>query len=183
MRIQLAMVFAAMALTAQSAVAQRPRERERPREGEQRAQEQRRQHPAPPAPVRRRPTARPDIEHRRDGRNDDRPHVTGRRWYGHAPPNDVRFRVSRPFEHGRFRELGPRYRYHVVRFDRDRHVFWLPSGVYFEIAPWDYDLASDWCWDCADDDIVVYRDPDHFGWYLIYDSRNGVYLHAQYMGR
>jgi hypothetical protein len=71
----------------------------------------------------------------------------------------------------------------VVRFDRDRHYFWLPGGYYFEVAPGDYDLASDWCWDCPDDDFVVYRDPDHIGWYLVFDSRNGVYIHARFMGR
>jgi hypothetical protein len=178
MRIQLALVSAAIALTAQSAVAQRPRERDHDRQ----VQEQRRQHP-PPAPIRRRPTARPQIEHRPDGRPDERPHVAGRQWYGHATPSDERFRLARPYEFGRFRRVGPSYRYHIVRFDRDRHYFWLPGGDYFEIAPWDYDLASDWCWDCADDDFVVYRDPDHIGWYLVYDSRNGVYIHARFMGR
>ncbi len=180
MKIQLtSLAFAAMALTAQQAVAQRPRERER---DQRRTEEHQRQQHPPPAPVRRRHTARPDID-RRDGRPNERPHVIGRRWYGHAAPNDSRFRLAQPYEHGRFRRVGPSYRYYVVRFDRDRHLFWVPGGYSFEIAPWDYDLAADWCWDCPDSDLVVYRYPDHMGWYLIYDLRNGTYIHARFMGR
>ncbi|MEO8448431.1 MAG: hypothetical protein ABI647_01500 [Gemmatimonadota bacterium] len=176
MRVTLAVLLAALSVTAQSAAAQRPQEA---RKGRERARE----HAPPPAPARRpRPDVRPTGEHRPTGGNDDRPHVSRGRWYGHATPNDSRFRLARPFEHGRFVRLGPRYRYRVDRFDRALHRLWIPGGAYFEIASWDWDLISDW-WDCSRDDFVVYDDPDHIGWYLLYYLPTGAYVHVQYLGR
>jgi hypothetical protein len=69
----------------------------------------------------------------------------------------------------------------VERFDARFHRFWFPGGFGFEIAAWDWPLAADWCWNCGDD-FVVYDDPDHPGWYLLYNMDTGVYVHVQYIG-
>jgi hypothetical protein len=134
------------------------------------------------APPKRDYRAKPEVDHREGGRVNTTPHVSNDHWYGHDKPNDRRYVVDHPFEHGRFEHFGPSYRYHVERFDRDHHRFWFPGGFSFEVASWDWDVASDWCWDCDGDNFVVYDDPDHEGWYLIYNVHTGVYIHAQYMG-
>ena len=98
-----------------------------------------------------------------------------------TPANDARFHLDKPFEHGHFAHVGPNYRYRVSRFDAANREFWLPGGFFFQIADFDWALASDWCWDCGDD-FTVYEDPDHPGWYLVYNVQTGAYVHAQYMG-
>ena len=136
--------------------------------------------PAPPA--QRAPRAKPEPERKAGGRVNNTPHVSNDHWYGHDRPNDKRFHLDRPFEHGRFEHFGPSYRYNVVRIDPNLHRFWLPGGFFFDIAAWDWDLAADWCWTCNADDFVIYEDPDHPGWYLLYNLQTGAYVHVLYMG-
>ena len=94
--------------------------------------------------------------------------------------DDGRYRLARPFEHGRFRFLGPRYRYPVVRIEIGARRVWLGSGFSFEIAAWDWPYAEPWCWQC--DQFAIYVDPYHPGWYLLWDLRLGRYVHVRYLG-
>jgi hypothetical protein len=177
--------FTALAFVAATpAFAQRPAERPAERAPQQREPNAPRanQGRVPSAPEHRAPRAAPEPERRDGGRINNVPHVNHDKWYGHDRPDDKRFHQDHPFEHGRFERLGPSNRYRIERFDRDHRRFWLPGGFYFQIAPWDWDLAADWCWDCGDDDYVVYDDPDHEGWYLLYNVHTGHYIHVQYMG-
>jgi len=135
----------------------------------------------PEAPPQRAPRAKPEVERKPTGHINSTPHVNNNTWYGHAKPNDARFHLDRPWEHGRFEHIGPSYRYNVVRIDPNLHRFWLPNGYYFDIAAWDWALAQDWCWTCGDD-FVVYEDPDHPGWYLLYNLMTGAFVHVMYMG-
>jgi len=133
------------------------------------------------------PVARTDpAEQRRPermptGHVNEMPHVNHDQWFGHDAPNDARFHLDHPFAAGHFRHSGANYRYRVTRFDPALHRFWFPGGFYFEVAAWDWALCEDWCWDCGDD-FVIYDDPDHPGWYLVYNVHTGVYVHAQYLG-
>lgn len=170
-------------LVALPALAQRGEERGAQR-GEERGQNPPRANRGrvpPPPPKRDNPRSKPEPERHDNGRVNSTPHVSNDHWYGHDRPDDRRYHVDHPYEHGRFEHFGPSYRYRIERFDRDRHRFWFPGNYYFEVAAWDWPVCADWCWDCADD-FVIYEDTDHVGWYLLYNVHTGVYVHVNYMG-
>jgi hypothetical protein len=136
--------------------------------------------PAPPP--QRVQGAKLEPERRDGGRLNNTPHVSNDRWYGHDKPNDKRYHLDRPYAHGRFDRFGPSYRYNLIRMDQNLRRFWLPGGYYFDISAWDWPLCMDWCWSCGGDDFVIYEDPDHPGWYLLYNLHLGMFVHVMYMG-
>lgn len=114
---------------------------------------------------------------------EQRPHVDrDAHWVGHEGQrdDDGRYRMGRPWPHGHF--AGPVGRGHVYRlhgWDPPRHRFWF-NDAYFLVAPDDLGYVDDWSWDA--DDVVLYDDPDHPGWYLAYNTRLGTYVHVEYDG-
>jgi len=106
-------------------------------------------------------------------------HAQNDQWVGHeGSRNDARYHQDHVWEHGHFGgEIGRNHIYRLEGGGRDRFRF---GGFFWGVAPYDYGYTSDWLWDS--DDIVIYDDPDHPGWYLAYNTRLGTYAHVQYLG-
>jgi hypothetical protein len=108
------------------------------------------------------------------------PHVHANdTWVGHSTGHDdPHYHLDHPWEHGRFTGgFGPGHQWRIEGGNRER--FWF-GGFAFSIAAADYGFCGDWDW--GTDQVVVYEDPDHDGWYLAYNPRLGTYCHVQYLG-
>jgi hypothetical protein len=106
-------------------------------------------------------------------------HAENDRWVGHdSGRGDSHYHLDHPWGHGHFPgRVGPGHVWRLHGGDRSRFAI---GGFFFSVAAFDYAFTDDWLWDS--DDIEIYDDPDHAGWYLAYNARLGTYVHVTYMG-
>jgi hypothetical protein len=100
-------------------------------------------------------------------------------WVGHdTGRNDAHYHLDHPFVHGRFTGgFGPTHIWRLAGGSPDR--FWF-NGFLFHVAAFDIAFCNGWFWDS--DEIIIYADPDHIGWYLAYNVRLRTYIHIEYLG-
>lgn len=126
-------------------------------------------------------------EHRDEG-GDDEHHDNGnhRGWYKHEARgehgdwNDDRERIQpgRQYPYGRYENV--RHAYICRRMDRGTRLIVLYDNSNWVVAPYDLERTRDWEWD--HDNVYVYDDQRHPGWYLLVNARLKRSIHVEFSG-
>lgn len=140
-------------------------------------------HGPPPTPARAKsaPVKSAPVNYAQIKGHPNVPHVDAKtdRWVGADVRRDEPgLRLAHPWAHGRFPwGIGPGQIYRLGGGNCQR--FWF-DGFFFGVPAVDSPFCDGWLWNS--DDIVLYADPDHPGYYLAYDVRLGTYLHVEFLG-
>ncbi|GAC1618134.1 MAG: hypothetical protein NVS9B13_05650 [Candidatus Acidiferrum sp.] len=118
-----------------------------------------------------------------DGHHDNGKHKgwykhEGREAHGDWDNDRERIRPGRQYPYGRYGNV--RHAYICRRLDRRSRMLVLYDNSNWVVAPYDLDRTRDWEWDR--DNVYVYDDDRHPGWYLLFNTRLGRYVHVEFSG-
>jgi hypothetical protein len=107
-------------------------------------------------------------------------------WYKHGDRDDYRdwdddhdrIRPGRAYPYGRYERVKHSFVSVSIDYQTRRVVLYDRSN--WVVAPYDIDRCRDWRWDR--DEVYVYDDDHHPGWYLLFNARLGRYVHVEYFG-
>lgn len=104
----------------------------------------------------------------------DNPHNPHANWdYDHD-----RIKPGRAYPYGRYEHVRGEFIARRIDFRTRRVVLYDNSN--WVVASYDLDRCRDWEWDR--DQVYVYDDDHHPGWYLLFNARLGRYVHVEYFG-
>jgi len=131
---------------------------------------------------------RDDRRDRGDRKDRDDHHDNGKHKgeYKHGDRDDYRnwnddhdrIRPGRRYAYGRYENVKRSFVSVSIDYRTRRVVLYDRSN--WVVAPYDIDRCRDWRWDR--DDVFVYDDDHHPGWYLLFNARLGRYVHVEYFG-
>lgn len=119
-------------------------------------------------------------------RDDDR-HDNGKHkgWYKHDrddyrdwDDDHDRIRPGRAYPFGRYDHVRSVFIARRIDYRTRRVVLYDNSN--WVVAAYDLDRCRDWEWER--DQVYVYDDDHHPGWYLLFNSRLGRYVHVEFSG-
>lgn len=82
------------------------------------------------------------------------------------------------YKHGRYKDVKHVWKVRTYEV-RTRRVILVDRSTWV-IASYDIPRCRDWEWDR--DDVYVYDDDRHPGWYLLFNSRLGRHVHVEFFG-
>jgi hypothetical protein len=119
--------------------------------------------------------------------DDDDRHDNGKHkgWYKHDradyrdwDDDHDRIRPGRAYPFGRYEHVRSVFIARAIDYRTRRVVLYDNSN--WVVAPYDLDRCRDWQWDR--DQVYVYDDDHHAGWYLLFNARLGRYVHVEFSG-
>jgi hypothetical protein len=117
-------------------------------------------------------------EHHDNGRHEGEFKDASRHDYSDWDHEHDRIEPGRHYPHGRYEHVREAYIARSLDYRTRRVVLYDRSN--WIVASYDLDRCRDWQWDR--DNVYVYDDDHHAGWYLLFNARLGRYVHVEFSG-
>lgn len=98
--------------------------------------------------------------------------------YEHWDADHERIKPGHAYPYGRHEHVKQVFVARGIDYHTRRVTLYDNSN--WVVASYDLDRCRDWQWD--HDQVYVYDDDHHPGWYLLFNARLGRYVHVEYFG-